>query len=415
MTTSVNLILICDRSGSLAGEWMAAVNSGIRGALPRAQQACGDTWVRAIAFAGGAAWHIEKPVKCGAFEWIDLQAGGDSDLGSALQLLEGGTGLPKSGPDAAATVLVLITDGWPTGEYSAALHAVEERLAGQGVVRAVVPVGPDIDRQTLLEFLGDAEAKLVATTTPAQLKARIGLVVEEAVRAATKPVKPLRVAALVAGPPTVIPPPPLAPAAAPAPPAAAPAPPAAAPVPPAVAPVTPAAAPAPPPAAPVPPVVAPAPPAAAPVTPAATPVPAAPAPSPAPDPAVAPPPGRVVITSGDEANALALQMYVFRPGQGAAVLVDTGAAMQSGASLGISGRTRCHCGAEAPLSLVFHGKRETRNLRCAGCGMSTSLKLSGRTPPGVHGVFISLEWFDAARPCTLEIDTAGDIADGSGE
>ena len=401
MTTSVNLILICDRSGSLAGDWMAAVNSGIRGALPRAQQSCGDTWVRAIAFAGDAAWHIEKPVKCGVFEWTDLQAAGDSDLGSALQLLEGAAGLTKGGPDAAATVLVLITDGWSTGEHSAALHAVEERLAGQGVVRAVVPVGPDIDRQTLLEFLGDAEAKLVATTTPSQLKARIGLVVEEAVRAATKPMKPLRVAAPVAGPTTVIPPPPLAPTVAPAPPAATP--------------VAPPPAPTPPAAAPVPPAVAPAPPAAAPVTPAAIPVPAAPAPSPAPDPAVAPPPGHVIITSGDEVNAMALQMYVFRPGQGAAVLVDTGAAMQSGASLGISGRTRCHCGAEAPLSLVFHGKRETHNLRCDGCGMSTSLKLSSRTPRGVHGVFISLEWFDAARPCTLEINTAGDIADGSKE
>jgi uncharacterized protein YegL len=376
MTTSVNLILICDRSGSLAGEWMAAMNSGIRAALPRAQHVCGDTWVRALSFADSAAWHVEKPVKCGACEWTDLEAGGDSDLGGALQLLAGAAPLPTGGPDAA-TVLVLITDGWPTGEYTAALGAVEQRLAGQAVVRAVVPVGPDIDRQTLREFLSDAQAKLVATATPAQLKARIGLVVEDAVRAALKPVTPLRVAAPVAELPADVPPPP---------------------------PPLPAA-----PVAPAVPIPTPAPP--------ALPPPPAPIPTPAPAPPPPPPPpqGRVVVTSGDEANALALGMYMFRPGLGAAVLVDTGAALPAGAALRLSGGTRCHCGAEAPLSLVFRGKRETQDLRCGGCGLSTSLKLSARTPPGVRGAFITLEWFDAAQPCQLQIDSAEPLDGGSAE
>ena len=368
MTTSVNLILICDRSGSLVGEWMAALNSGIRAALPRAQHICDDTWVRALAFADAAAWHVEKPVKCGACQWTDLEAGGDSDLGGALQLLAGAAPLPNGSADGAATVLVLITDGWPTSEYTAPLRAVEERMAGQSVVRAVVPVGPDIDRQTLREFLDDAQAKLVATTTPAQLQARIGLVVEDAVRAAMKPVTPLRVAAPVAAPAADVPPPP-------------PPPPAAAPV------------------APPPPV------------PAATPA-SAPLPLPPPLPS---PTGRVVVTAGDEANALALGMYMFRPGLGAAVLVDTGAALPSGAALRLSGRTRCHCGVEAPLSLVFRGKRETQDLRCGGCGLSTSLKLSARTPPGVRGAFITLEWFDAAQPCQLQIDSVEPLDPGSAE
>ena len=89
----LHFIYLCDCSGSMAAQGkMQALNQAIRQSLPGMARVARENpearvLVRAVRFADRAHWHIAEPTPVEQLEWQDLQAGGITAMGEALELL----------------------------------------------------------------------------------------------------------------------------------------------------------------------------------------------------------------------------------------------------------------------------------------------------------------------------------------
>ncbi|MEA5411422.1 VWA domain-containing protein, partial [Synechococcus sp. BA-120 BA3] len=121
----LHFLYLCDCSGSMAASGkMQALNQAIRQSLPGMAAVARDNpearvLVRAVSFADRAAWHIETPTPVDQLEWRDLQAGGITAMGAALQLVAAALQTPPMEVRALPPVLVLISDGQPTDDFAA--------------------------------------------------------------------------------------------------------------------------------------------------------------------------------------------------------------------------------------------------------------------------------------------------------
>lgn len=158
----LHFIWIADCSGSMGGNKIESLNTAIRDALPAMQDAAAENpnaevMVRAVKFASGANWHIANAVQVEQFSWNDLQAGGVTDMGKALQLVAEQLD-PSSMPQRALPpVLVLISDGQPTDDVSAGLRDLMAQPWGKKAVRIAIAIGDDADTSVLQRFIGHPE------------------------------------------------------------------------------------------------------------------------------------------------------------------------------------------------------------------------------------------------------------------
>src|SRR5512147_2785916 len=88
----LHFIWICDCSGSMRGEKIQQLNFAIRDAIPHMRSVADENpnaqvLVRAIKFSHGAAWHIPQPTPISLFQWEDLAATGETDMGKALAMV----------------------------------------------------------------------------------------------------------------------------------------------------------------------------------------------------------------------------------------------------------------------------------------------------------------------------------------
>ena len=126
----LHFFYLCDCSGSMAASGkMQALNQAIRQSLPGMAAVARDNpearvLVRAVSFADHAAWHIETPTPVDQLEWRDLQAGGITAMGAALQLVAAALQTPPMEVRALPPVLVLISDGQPTDDFAGGLEAL---------------------------------------------------------------------------------------------------------------------------------------------------------------------------------------------------------------------------------------------------------------------------------------------------
>jgi uncharacterized protein YegL len=83
---------IADCSGSMAGDKIKSLNTAIREAIPEMRRVAqsnpnAQVKVRAIKFSSGATWHIAQPTPIETFQWVNLSAGGVTDMGKAFLLV----------------------------------------------------------------------------------------------------------------------------------------------------------------------------------------------------------------------------------------------------------------------------------------------------------------------------------------
>ncbi len=156
----LHFIYLCDCSGSMAAQGkMQALNQAIRQSLPGMARVARDNpearvLVRAVRFADRAHWHIATPTPVEQLEWQDLQAGGITAMGEALELVAAQLDSPPMEQRALPPVLVLISDGQPTDDFEAGLQQLMRRPWAQKAVRLAIALGHDADLDVLQAFIG---------------------------------------------------------------------------------------------------------------------------------------------------------------------------------------------------------------------------------------------------------------------
>ena len=156
----LHFIYLCDCSGSMQAQGkIQSLNQAIRQSLPGMAAVARDNpearvLVRALRFADRAAWHIASPTPVEQLHWNDLQAGGVTALGEALELLAAELRSPPMEQRALPPVLVLISDGQPTDDFEAGLAALMAEPWARKAVRLAIAMGHDADEEVLQRFIG---------------------------------------------------------------------------------------------------------------------------------------------------------------------------------------------------------------------------------------------------------------------
>lgn len=165
----LHFIYLCDCSGSMAAQGkMQALNEAIRESLPGMVEVArrnpeARLLVRAIRFADGAAWHVERPTPVEELGWQDLKAGGVTAMGEALELAAAALRSPPMEARALPPVLVLISDGQPTDDVERGLRALMREPWGRKAVRLAIAMGHDADQEVLQQFIGPLASASDAT------------------------------------------------------------------------------------------------------------------------------------------------------------------------------------------------------------------------------------------------------------
>ena len=160
----LHFIYLCDCSGSMAAQGkMQALNQAIRQSLPGMAEVARQNpearvLVRAVSFADRAAWHLAEPTPVEQLEWRDLQAGGITAMGEALQLVATALQSPPMEERALPPVLVLISDGQPTDDFDRGLATLMRQPWAQKAVRLAIAMGHDADLEVLQQFIGPETA-----------------------------------------------------------------------------------------------------------------------------------------------------------------------------------------------------------------------------------------------------------------
>ncbi|MEY3735338.1 MAG: hypothetical protein RLZZ624_396 [Cyanobacteriota bacterium] len=156
----LHFIYLCDCSGSMAAQGkMQALNQAIRQSLPGMAEVARENpearvLVRAISFADRAFWHIADPTPVADLVWTDLQAGGITAMGEALELVASQLSSPPMEERALPPVLVLISDGQPTDDFEQGLSRLMRQPWAQKSVRLAIAMGHDADLEVLQQFIG---------------------------------------------------------------------------------------------------------------------------------------------------------------------------------------------------------------------------------------------------------------------
>lgn len=152
-----------DCSGSMTGEKIQSLDYAVRNALPSIVDIAEknkdvEVFMRVIKFSDGAQWNTEEPMKLSKFAWSELQAGGTTDLGAALELVN--EELSKFDKETnLPAVIVLVSDGQPTDNYEQGLSKLLSTEIGKEAVKVAIAIGEDADTDVLQDFIGDIDKK----------------------------------------------------------------------------------------------------------------------------------------------------------------------------------------------------------------------------------------------------------------
>ena len=158
----LHFIYVCDCSGSMqASGKMQALNQAIRQSLPEMLQVSqqnpeAQIMVRVLSFADQALWHLGTPTPVDQVlpQWRDLEAGGLTAMGEAMEQLAAVLRTPPMDQRALPPVLVLISDGAPTDDFIDGLRTLMGEPWAAKAVRLAIAIGHDADLEVLQQFIG---------------------------------------------------------------------------------------------------------------------------------------------------------------------------------------------------------------------------------------------------------------------
>ncbi|MFC5906407.1 vWA domain-containing protein [Streptacidiphilus monticola] len=172
----LHLILLADCSGGMKGEKIQALNYAIADMLAglaawdRGQEQA-QVFVRAVAFATEAFWHIPDPTPVVDLRWRPLEPveRGLTNMAPAFRLVAEALAPGRIERRALRPALLLITDGLatdPPGQFEQGLNTLMSVPAGKGALRLSIAIGRDAQSESLNRFIGDPSVPvLVADST----------------------------------------------------------------------------------------------------------------------------------------------------------------------------------------------------------------------------------------------------------
>lgn len=183
---------VVDVSGSMMGKKIESLNLAVRESIKPMQDVAddnpnADVLVRVIKFSDGAQWHLSQPTDIHNFAWTDLDAGGSTDMGHALNLLADSLKIANMPTRGLPPVIVLITDGMPTDDFNSGLKALMDEPWGKRAVRIGVAIGDDADLGALEKFIGNPEVKPLRSNNVQDLVRKIKWASTVPLKAASSP------------------------------------------------------------------------------------------------------------------------------------------------------------------------------------------------------------------------------------
>jgi len=157
-TRPLYLFLMCDSSGSMQGLKINSLNTAIREAIPEIRRIARENsfatlLMRVLEFSEGAKWLSDEAIPIEEFEWTDLKADNQTDMGAAFKMVAEALKIPPMPKRAYPPVLILVTDGQPTDEYETGLTAILNTMWGKKAIRIAIGIGEDCDFDVLREFM----------------------------------------------------------------------------------------------------------------------------------------------------------------------------------------------------------------------------------------------------------------------
>lgn len=154
----LQIVMLLDCSGSMAGEKIASLNYAIRSALSELRKVASenpevDLRLSAVRISSEATWHLEDPTPVADLRWKDIEAGGETAIGQSLQLVTEMFESDRFAGRQLPPVLLLITDGYPTDDFDAAYRDFRKNSIVGHAVRIAVAIGESADMDMLREFL----------------------------------------------------------------------------------------------------------------------------------------------------------------------------------------------------------------------------------------------------------------------
>lgn len=192
-TRPLHFIWIADCSGSMAVDGkIQSLNTAIKEAIPHMQDVADENpnaqvLVRAVRFSDGAQWHVSQPTDIADFKWEDLDAGGVTAMGKALAIVADQLKIPPMDERALPPVLVLISDGQPTDDFTGGLQALLNEPWGRKAVRIAIAIGEDADQDVLKKFIANPELRPLQANNPESLIKYIRWVSTAVLKSASSP------------------------------------------------------------------------------------------------------------------------------------------------------------------------------------------------------------------------------------
>lgn len=173
------LFFLIDKSFSMAGSKIGAVNVAVREVIPEIKKIADESAdanikVAVLTFSSGAQWMYQSAIDVSDFSWSDINVDGMTDMGLAFKLLDeklsrnGGFMADTAGSYAPA--IFLMSDGQPTDEYGKWLDELKKNNWFRASLKAAVAIGDDADKDMLAEFTGNRESVLTVHTPEALKK-----------------------------------------------------------------------------------------------------------------------------------------------------------------------------------------------------------------------------------------------------
>ena len=169
----LNLLFVIDKSGSMDGEKIGAVNNAIRDVIsimPEIQDDTSDAEIKisALAFSDENEWIYEEPKSIDQFKWNDLATDGATNYSGAFDELskflckkENGGQMPDIG--GVAPIIIFMSDGMPTSsDWKEHLELLKKKGWFKVALKYALAIQIDSQEATnvLTQFTGNAETVL---------------------------------------------------------------------------------------------------------------------------------------------------------------------------------------------------------------------------------------------------------------
>ena len=164
----MNVVLLLDHSGSMAGERIESVNTAFSEIFDNFELMNPDIDIRmnVILFSTSAVWMYDKMVNIEGFRWQQTEAEGLTSLGMALETLNGSLGKDglfshQNGERYFGSLFMLISDGEPTDDYKKQLNSLAQNPFYKKSKRFAIGLGEDIRPEVLEEFTGNSKTTFI--------------------------------------------------------------------------------------------------------------------------------------------------------------------------------------------------------------------------------------------------------------